>query len=519
MMNELLDPAIVLDNPMLTKHARSRLRRGQVIPWAVVVFVLCLLIVWFGQASGGLESGSALATMLGLETLILAIVGAQQVLTSVGGARESGVLDFHRVSPQPPLWLVIGYFLGGPIREYLLFLITVPFALLMAQLAPLGIVGLLQVWTAMFLAAWILQLISLLTGLTVKKPRGGSRGGMVGLVIFMIFLFNGIFGVLGFAASSLDPEHSYLPFFGIKIHWLVLCLINTLPVIGFLLLACVRKMRSERAHLYTKAQALSALGTLSVLLLGAFWGWTTDYEVAVIAMVYALTLAGMILLATTTPDLAEYTRGVRLVEHEGRRRPGAWTDEGSNRVATVLACLIVFAATTLAAYTVAGGPDNVMARLSNSIAVGVFTLAYVGFGYQYFLLRLPKSGAAMFGLFLFFAWLVPILAGSIVAAASSGSNETSTYFLLGLSPVTGIGLSAGNDTTRNVMGNNPARLAAILPAILFTFVFKYLLVSTQRKLDRLIREGLGLKRKKPASPFDDIDFHDPKRPEPDAMPA
>jgi hypothetical protein len=517
-MSELLDPAMVLDNPMLVKHVRSRLRWAQVVPWAVVVLVLCLLIVWFGQASGGLGNGMALSTILGLEAFILAIVGSQQVVSSVGGARESGVLDFHRVSPQPPLWLVLGYFLGGPIREYVLFLITVPFAVLLASLAPLGIVGLFQVWTAMLLLAWILQLVSLLTGLTVKKPRGSGRGGAIGIVIFMIFLFNPVASALWYASGSLSEETSYLPFYGVKIHWLALAFVYSLPVIGFLLLACVRKMRSERAHLYTKAQAIAAHATIAVLLLGAFWGWTVDGKVYVLAQVYALTLAGIVLVGTTTPNLAEYTRGVRLVEHAGRRRPGVWTDEGSNRLATILACITLFVTTTIAAYTVANPSDPTMGQLSNSIAVGVFTLAYVAFSYQYFLLRLPKGGASFFGLFLFFAWLVPILAGSIVAA-SSGSNDATTYFLLGLSPVTGISLAAGDDTTRDVMNGNPARLAAILPAITFAFLFKFLLIGTQRKLDRLIREGLGIKRKKDASPFDDVDFEEMKGAEPGALPA
>ena len=96
---------MLLDNPMLVKHLRSRLRRGQVLPWVSVIVVLCLCVVWAGQAFGIYANGTALAMVLGLEVLILVFAGAQQVGGAVGGARESGILDFHRVSPQPPSWL------------------------------------------------------------------------------------------------------------------------------------------------------------------------------------------------------------------------------------------------------------------------------------------------------------------------------------------------------------------------------------------------------------------------------
>ena len=44
------------------------------------------------------------------------------------GARASGILDFHRVSPLTPTELTLGFFFGAPIREYLLFAATLPFS-------------------------------------------------------------------------------------------------------------------------------------------------------------------------------------------------------------------------------------------------------------------------------------------------------------------------------------------------------------------------------------------------------
>src|SRR5208337_4987806 len=109
-----------LDNPIFVKHFRSRLRRQPLISSIVITVVLCLCIAWGGYQLGAFLSGRAFGTLLGLQSLILAIMGAAQVGTSVTSARASGILDFHRVSPLTPAELTLGFFFGAPIREYLL---------------------------------------------------------------------------------------------------------------------------------------------------------------------------------------------------------------------------------------------------------------------------------------------------------------------------------------------------------------------------------------------------------------
>lgn len=505
---------LVFDNPMLTKHLRSRLRPTQVAPWLVVVVILCLFIIWAGQAFNWLNNGFALSLLLGLEAIILAIVGTQQVAGSVGGSRESGVLDFHRVSPQPPTWLVTGYFLGAPIREYALFLVTVPFAVFLAYLSPLGLLGLMQVWVAVIVGAWIFHLIALLSALVSRKPKGTSKGGVAGLVITLLFLANPVGQGLYYASSSMTGETPTVNFYGQPVYWLLFLLLYTLPLLGFFFVACVRKMRSEKAHPYTKLEAVGGMATLAVLTLGACWGYPEGGVLAIVTY-YVLALGAIVWISTITPSHAEYVRGLRLAFHRGQRRPSPWSDEGMNRVAVFVICGIVLVAGTIASqlYTppVQAGP---ITDTSIGLAVAVFTAAYVGFGQQYFLLRLPTSGRAFFMLFLFVAWLVPILAGSLTAASASGSGgalEEVAKALLGISPVTGITVSSleGARFSNNIEpgGSNPARLAAILPAIAFAFVFNHLLVGYQRKVDRTVRHGVG--PVKEAGPFDDLEAKDP----------
>src|SRR5262245_24123350 len=122
--------AILLDNPILTKHRRSRLRPGATGSWAAIIFVACVSIVGgYAYSYGGLGRGGwELQLILGLQVFILGLAGGFQISGAAASAREIGIFEYHRISPLPPSWIALGFLLGAPIREYLLAAITVPFA-------------------------------------------------------------------------------------------------------------------------------------------------------------------------------------------------------------------------------------------------------------------------------------------------------------------------------------------------------------------------------------------------------
>ena len=115
-----------------------------------------------------------------------------------------------------------------------------------------------------------------------------------------------------------------------------------------------------------------------------------------------------------------------------------------------------------------------------AIAIGVLVVAYFGLASQYFMLRFGRRGATFFALFLFLAWLVPLVAGTILAMASMyGDGGIASQMCFGLTPVSGIAMVAApyNDTAIRTAIQGPA----ITPALLFTFVFSSLLVSARRR--------------------------------------
>jgi hypothetical protein len=470
------------DNPILVKHMRSRLRKQPLLTSIVVIQVLCLCIAWGGFQLDTFQSGGAFSFLLALQVVVLVIMGAAQVGTAVSTARASGILDFHRVSPVSPAELTLGFFFGAPIREYVLFATTLPFSALCLAFGTPSAHGFVQLMILLTAIAWLFHGIALLNGL-VAKSKAASRG-VVGLVIF-VFIFGGqMFMGLSRSAALVDYGHR-LSFYGISLPWLAVVLVYISAFLFFIYLACLRKMASERIHSLSKLQALAAMATLSFLLLGGIWG-QENYEILEIMTLYLLVIVPVIVLPMVTPTQAEYTKGLWRARKQGRSHLPPWDDLSLNRVFLLIACAIVLVTATIAwsvspAPTTSFGPGEVIqAAYPLAIASGVLVVAYFGLAMQYFLLRFGARGAMYFGLFLFLAWIVPLVAGTILMLGSQVSNvEQSSQIFFSLSPIGGLGLSMAS--FQNVSFRTVLQGASITPALLFTFVFNSLLISARRR--------------------------------------
>ena len=169
-----------LDNPIFIKHVRSRLRKQPLGAAIVVVLVLCICIVWGGYQLDGFANGGAFGVLLGLQAVILVVMGASQVGTSVGAARASGILDFHRVSPLTPTELTLGFFFGAPIREYVLFACTLPFSVLCLAFGTPSVHGFVQLMILLIASAWVVSRPGALERALGQGEGQSARGGRPG---------------------------------------------------------------------------------------------------------------------------------------------------------------------------------------------------------------------------------------------------------------------------------------------------------------------------------------------------
>ncbi len=481
-MNRL---ALWLDNPILIKHVRSRLRRMQLISSVAVVVIIALCIVMLGYSYDKLSGGGAFGGLMALQSIILGVVGASQVASSVSRARESGIFEFHRASPMPAPAVTLGFFFGAPIREYALFAVTLPFSLICVAMGRPSPIGFVQLMVPLVLTAWALHALALFNSLVWKPSKSGARG-LIGVILFVVFFSGSMFTGFSRAAALID-ESPTLGFFWFQLPWLVVLALDLFPAIGFLLTAASRKIASERAPALTKPQAIACLVTGQFLLVGTLWnvGWFGYYALGVL---YSTMAAAFVLTLTITPNLGEYTKGVRKAVRAGRSHPSPWSDRGLNRLALVCLCASVLVGPTVA-WQVIEKPApwaSQMGEVSYSlpIAIGVFVVAYFGLALQYFQIRFGKRASIFMALFLFAAWILPLLVGSIAAAgaARSGGSAVVGEILASLSPIAGIALSAGFANTATD-AHQAVQAAALVPAIVFAFLFNNLVVSARRRID------------------------------------
>jgi hypothetical protein len=208
-------------------------------------------------------------------------------------------------------------------------------------------------------------------------------------------------------------------------------------------------------------------------------------------MLYLLVISAILLLLIVTPNRAEYGKGLWRARKQGLPHLPWWDDLSLNRVFLVVVCAVVLVTATVASNGTGEPPASGFARASLpgsfplAIAAGVLVVAYVGLAHQYFAIGFGARSSIYFSLFLFLAWLVPLLAGVIVAIGSIGSAsdfEQLSTVIVGLSPVAGIGLIAA--VNRVEPYRVAAQAAAITPALLFVFLFNSLLVAARRRAYR-----------------------------------
>jgi hypothetical protein len=475
-----------LDNPIFIKHVRSRLRKQPLAAAAVVVMVLCICVAWAGYQLDAFSSGRAFEWLVVLEGVILIVLGASQVSAAVGGSRASGILDFHRVSPLTPTELTLGFFFGAPIREYVLFACTLPFAALFLAFGVPTVRGFVQIMIFLVAITWLFHGLALINSLIRKGHR--SARGAVGLVIFfLIFFFNAMRMVRFVPSVVLFDEDARLTLFGYSLPWLAVVLAYIAAVLYFLFLAARRKMGSERIHPLSKLQAIAALSSLSVLLVGGIWKQENELVLEIVVL-YLLVVLAIVSILMVTPDRAEYFKGLWRARKKGGDRLPWWDDLSLNRAFLVITCGIVLITGTLAWQAPgdlagSGGIYGAASSAGNvplAIAIGVLVVAYFGLAHQYFLLKFGGRGKTYFALFLFLAWLLPLVAGTILAMSSaSGNVEVQSQFVFSLSPIPGIGMVAA--PVRDGSYRMAVGAPAITPALLFTFVFNSLLISARRR--------------------------------------
>ncbi|MDB4143604.1 hypothetical protein N9733_09095 [Akkermansiaceae bacterium] len=287
-------------NPIVRRYARSRLRAVGAFS-SLLVFLMIAGFIFFlaRQASmsrGGMEIVDAARTpilpLLVLQGIILFMLGTGQVAGAMTAEADEGVLEYQRLAPMTPLAKVTGYLFGLPVREWVIFLATMPFSIfsMWQGKVPLGIA--LQLYLVFIGAGILYHLTGLLAG-TVMKNRRWAFLGSIGLIFVLYTILPQIakFGLVYLKYLTIRPVvEEFFPFlierragslvetlqelaptarfFGMNLPQSAFTLLSQGVLILVMMTMLWRRWRRNESHLLGKVGAVGFFAWVQVALLG-----------------------------------------------------------------------------------------------------------------------------------------------------------------------------------------------------------------------------------------------------------
>ncbi len=532
-------------NPIFRRYCQSRLRwRGLGV--ALLVMVLLSGFIVALSSSIGIRTGASVADaartgfipLLILQGLILFVFGTAQTAGGMTAERDEGVIDYQRLIPMSPLSKVVGYLFGLPVREYAMFLGTLPFtawALWRGQVAW-------QVWlplyTVVFTSTLLYHFTGLLTGTVVRNRRWAFLAsiGLVfclytvipqmakfGLVFFKYLTITPVFeeslpGILPSTAASLVRLSQRLiptvKFFNLNFSEAVFTVFSQGGLILTFIVMLCRKWRRHEAHLLGKVWATGFFVWIQVLLLGnalpsieqgnlfpslGFAGfrrlkpdWSPEpMEAVAMSGIYGLvTLALIFVLAgIITPSAEHQIRGWRRARKQGESALPRLADAATGFwfvLSMALAGAAGWFIFTRALVESHWFPGHTVPFSTFGWFVAVMISA--GLGFQ---TLLEVKGGRVVGIAAIFVGALPIMLGAVLGSTSDPMIPTAAW-LIGISPVSLPIYAAGTLLT---LAELPLHTARAVPrafyfwtaiAALVTLWLSTRLWSTRRAIARSI---------------------------------
>lgn len=535
-------------NPIFRRYCRSRLRPKGLGVMLLLTFILTgfFFALLRALALHQFESVDAerapLIALLVIQALILFLLGTGQVAGGMTAEGDEGVIDYQRLAPMSPLAKTLGYLFGLPVREYVLFLATVPFSLWCVVKGEVPWSITLQLYGVFFSSVILYHLTGLVCGTVINNRRWAflvSMGAVFflytavpqlakfGLVYFKYLTIYPVFEeCLPFllpedAGAAMETIQHFRPlarFFNLDLPQAVFTLVSqgVFSLTGIVMIW--RRWRKTDSHLLGKIWSVALFGWVQLVFLGnalpliysgelfpsrsigsmfqiqppSFDWEPKPMEAVLMAGVYGVvTLVLMILLILViTPNYETQVRGWRRARKLGHSRLPRLGDSASSFWWTVAMVLLG-----------TGGWFFFTERIIEShwfygnVSLSIF-LAYLlplaigGLGFQ---ALLEGKGHRVATLFFILLGVLPVLA-AVVMSVTSATLQVLAIWVGGLSPLSGPVLAAINAVT---IADFPRYVERIAPAVfwfwqalMFVGVCRLLLVNHRQK--SILREQAGL---------------------------
>ncbi len=481
----------VIDNAILRKCARSRVRLGHMLSWGTVVFTITAAIsagIYFtGTERELLEVQEAaravILPVLIIQAIIVMGLGTGAVAAGIAIERDSGNIDYHRMTPMPATAKILGFLIGLPMRHYFLFAVTLPFLAFGVIVGGFPLMKLALFYLVFASSVLTYHFTGMTVGLLAKRPWQAalfSTGSLFVLyfilpnlsrlgVTFFEFLtirptlFGMVFeeieaarpGMGGMAQQAVSGLDSFrpVPFFNTTLHPITFTLVVQLSLIATMFVIVRRKWMSPDNHALSKIQSMVAyLGVLFFLgasvwpdvtdigvfreVLSGFGGDPTDEapEIFFVLMIICSLVCGMSaigVLSASTPSVHTIRAGVRRTRRLGLPRIGFNQDAASSLpvallvvFSTIVGMIVLFRGAASAGFTIESVPSG------EAFLLPLLLIAFCVLFIQGVMERVSARAAAIA---LFLAWAPPLFAGAIVAGAFD-EPELGMYIMIPCPP-------------------------------------------------------------------------------------
>ena len=478
----------IWENPIFRRYCQSRLRlRGLGVSLLIMVLVAGFIVAL--ASSIGLRNRmgvadaarTALIPLLVLQGLVLFVFGTAQAAGGMTAERDEGVIDYQRLIPMSPLAKVLGYLFGLPVREYVVFLATLPFTAWSLWRGCVAWPVWLPLYTVVFTSTLLYHFTGLLTGTVVRNRRWaflasiGQVFGLYtvipqmakfGLVFFKYLTIAPVFeeslpGLLPASAGSVVRLGQRLAptvkFFNLDFSEAVFTVFSQGGLILTFIVMLCRKWRRQESHLLGKIWAAGFFVWIQILFLGnalpliepghlfpsrAFtrlvrlapdWAPEPMEAVAMSGLYGLVTLALIFVLGgIVTPSTEHQVRGWRRARKQGASSLPRLAD-----AATGFWCVLLMALAGAAGWFLFTRA-LVESRWFPGHALPLRTAGYFaavlisgGVGFQ---ALLEAKGGRVLGLVAIFVGAVPIMVGSVLGVISDRMIPAAAW-LIGISPV------------------------------------------------------------------------------------
>ncbi|MBM4113053.1 MAG: hypothetical protein FJ253_06720, partial [Phycisphaerae bacterium] len=301
--------------PIWVKCARARLRAKHMLSWGLVVVTVTafvFLMTYLTSTHRGIwnAENSAKVTFIPviiIQAVIMMLLGTGAVASGLSREREERLLDYHRMTPMSATAKIAGFLFGLPVREYFLFLLTMPFIVFAAVKSGFPLGKLAHFYLVFFSSVWVYHMTGMVAGMASSRPRVASimaqgmvvvlylilpRLELVGLRFFEYFtILPTFFGMVydELAANNallydsdtaaLVQRYRDVPFFDFTLRSTPYALLVQGFLLTMMFVIVRRKWLDEFSHPLTKLGALVGFAGILVFLAGNLWPILSDRAV------------------------------------------------------------------------------------------------------------------------------------------------------------------------------------------------------------------------------------------------